>query len=227
MRVIRLVIVLVFGLTLPLVAEAQQAGRVSWLPPPWVFFALGGATLAILSAILSGYLASIQAKKIESLDADIMAVEREITFGKAADDAANSKLQFAEMMMVLLDSSEAPQEVLLRHRLAVSQRVVEAVLSTGGAATGEPLAREVLAQVEPLNKRFIAGAPDAFQQLIKYSDNLRRAWAERNNELVKKRDGLKIKKAIESRRLDQIRYAAIALQILGLIVVLLKDVVKP
>jgi hypothetical protein len=187
-----------------------------------VLVALGSA-LVIVSTVVTGYLLARIDRTREELEEAILAEEESRRFGVEYMQYSNIKSYHAQTLLALLQCTNPPDDITRRWFKELVSDILGSITDRSSAATGEAPSDELMEHWIDLAAKAEAADPSAFDEFSKTSAELLVGWVERNNELVKERDRLTFEKARLQRRSDRDRLIAIALQVMGLILVLVAD----
>jgi hypothetical protein len=186
-----------------------------------------GAAFVITSAALSGFYTSYLERVEARLQRRLRELEEKIAWSREYFASGSQKLSFADLKLVLLQSTRVPEEVHATQLNQLANDILRGIVDRNSAATGEHPAEHVMQAWLGIAKRAGAGDALAFSELSQISSGLIEKWAHRNNQLVKELDGYKAQIERTRRKVTQFRFAAVALQILGLTIVLMKDLPRP
>ena len=95
------------------------------------------------------------------------------------------------------------------------------------ASTGRYASEEVQNGWKAITETAAKGHQPSFDKFSDLQSEKTLAWVERNNDLVRQRDSAKQKADKASQKATDARYLGVALQILGTIIVLMKDLPRP
>jgi len=190
-----------------------------------IVFASIGTLLVISSAIISGFY-------ISNIERTISQVENEITDTSRMLDAAHEAITRShqhyspaeiKLLIIQFSGSHMDNSVVLHD---IGRGILQGILERCSAATGEGPSQEKFREWEAIAKRSGEGDRAAYSELSDISSSLLAQWAERHKGLALIRDQcLKKSESLKMKTVHS-RYISVTLQILGLIMVLLKDVVS-
>lgn len=189
---------------------------------PWVFAVLG-VGLVIASAVLSGFYTSHLEGAEARVQRKVRELEEKIAWCRDRLASGSQKLSSAELKLVLLRSTQPPTQVLSRQLKEISNDILRGIADRNSAATGDDPSDQQMQAWMTLAGRAGGGDASAFSDLSVISSGLLEAWAHHNDELVKRKDEHKGHGEHLRKRVSQVRFVAVAVQILGLTLVLMKD----
>jgi hypothetical protein len=185
-----------------------------------------GSAFVILSAFGTGYLlARIDRTRVE-LDEAILAKEESRQFGLHFFQHSSIEWQHAQTLLALLQCTNPPDNIAAGLAQEIAQCVAQSVSDRNSAATGRVPSEKQVKHWTDLGVRTEAGDAAALNEFIEIFGGLQVDWLKRHNELTEERDRLIIEKAKAQRRSERYRSTAVALQIMGLVLVLIADLVK-
>lgn len=182
-----------------------------------------GTILVIGSVLVTGPYISRKERKIDTLEAEVTAMDRLLSGRHEALQRSYSHFLPSEIKLLILQTS-GKSEIQKRHLLEVSRGILQGILERQVAATGEGPSQERFKEIEKIALRAGNGEAEAFNELSEISANLLAQWANKHKSTGLKRDAKKEEVAKIKHKIDFWRSFAIFLQILGLIAVLLKDI---
>lgn len=193
-----------------------------------VILAIVGSLLAVMSVIFGGFLISRKDKAKLQIDKEIIELDRERSTQRNLISSSEHKLNSASTLLYIIQLS---QPVLLGKK-TISVNVTPIVHNMLGAMTdryraskGKPPSIETMESWKVLAKKFADGDNASWEEMNRILSPIHE-WAANYNKIGEKIDELKFRKSQLERGADKIKYFSFAFQIIGLIIVLIKDLFK-
>jgi len=191
---------------------------------PKIFVSIG-SLLVIGSVVITGYYISKIERVISKLETEILDANKKLSFDLEAMQRSYQHFFQAEIKLLILKTSPPSpgnSHALQEGAKGILDRILHGILERYVAATGEGPNDEELKELQLVAKRAVNGDRSAFSKL---SDSLLLLqWKERRESTGTERDEKMREVEALKRKVDRCRYVSVTLQILGLIMVLLKDV---
>ena len=188
-----------------------------------IIFASIGTLLVIGSAVITGcYISNIEGV-ISKLETEILDANNELSFAHEAMQRSYQHFCPAEIKLLILQTSP-PDRNNSSALQEVAKGILQGILERYVAATGKGPNDETFRELELVAKRASNGDMSAFSKLSEISRSLLLQWGEHRVSTGTERDEKMRKLEPLKRKVDRCRYVSVTLQILGLIMVLLKDV---
>lgn len=189
-----------------------------------------GSFIAILSIFFGGFLISRKEKAKRQVGNEIIKHERELTTQLDLLSSAEIKVNFANILLYIvqftLPSFSNGNNIPVNWKPIV-HNLVSAITDRYRAAKGNPPTEEIVETWMSLaERRFKYGDNSAWEQMNKILNELIPEWQTNYDKIGQNIDELKINKSKIEKDIDWIRYVSFALQIVGLIIVLMKDLFK-
>jgi hypothetical protein len=190
--------------------------------PPWTF-AIAGAVLSIGATIITDIVLRRLSRQIDNADRNVNEAEDHIAFALQYEGYARAKFALAQTLLAIANSRTAGLSSKAELGEA-AQSIIGGIVDRSSAATGSPPSEDQKARLVALRDRAEAGDPSAFAELSEISADYLPKVVDFNNAQVGVRDAARRTRRLLDRKAERIRYLAVALQILGVIVILMKDI---
>lgn len=136
-------------------------------------------------------------------------------------------LPSAEFKLALLGCTQPSGEIRSMLFIAVAREYLQAISHHSLAATGSGASDQLRQEWQSVHDRAAGGDGVAFQQLKAMFNAFYERWVPRNNALANELKEHKAQAEHTRRKVTRARFIALALQILGLVIVLMKDLPRP
>jgi hypothetical protein len=190
-----------------------------------IILALLGTALVIGSVLVTGPFLSVLERRASELDSEILEDDAQLSGAHEAVQRSYQHYLPADIKLLILKTSDSmsehPQELM-----EVAKKFLQGILERYVAATGEGPSQDRFKEIEAIALRAGKGEANAWNELSEISASLMSDWAERHRQIVERRDERKRQVKQINRRTSFWRNVAVSLQVMGLIMVLLKDVAQ-
>ena len=189
-----------------------------------ILFSVTGTALVIGSAVITGFVISRIEKGISELEDDILDCTNKMSHGDESIQRSNNMINPADTKLLILQTSNTKKDCS-KAITQIFKDYIQGLVYMYSAANGEGPSQETFKEWESKAIESAKGDADKLNELQDLSNSLMLQWVKRHGEILNTRKekeiSVKSKKALTSKYRD----IAIVLQILGLIMVLCKDVV--
>jgi hypothetical protein len=206
------------------------------LPPSWVF-GVCGALVAVIAALLTNIIASRRDKQREDIESKLVTIESEIArvslVAQIQREMANAikVLEFLEVVfyqLIPISKALTPQELTHQEntramRDTIVFRAVERLANLYDAATGNRCAQEQADEWASMVRNMKDHDKTAQEKFIQVDEELTLGLVARSEKLIADRDRLKIDRLSLDLRAERMRYWGALFQIIGIVILLMKD----
>jgi hypothetical protein len=189
-----------------------------------IIFAVSGAVLVIFSAAITGIYSTVADSKIAKLEKNIFDADRKL---KASNDSIQKSYQHffpSEIKLLIIQMANSQADTPPYAVQAITKGIVQGILERSIAAYDEGPSQEKFAEYRALAQRANQFDNAAFDELSSISESLLEEWAVKYRERSEEKDQNEIQLNCLKRKVVRSRYLSVSLQILGLVLVLIKDV---
>lgn len=184
--------------------------------------AIVGTLVTVFSILLSELFAKRRNDDIDAINSKSLEISNKLDFSREMEKSAKAKFEFAQLLLAIVQSAP-PSETSHQQFGEVVHSAIGGIADRNSAVTlGHPSEAQVR-EWSRIRERAAAGDGTAFQELNRISQELLLKIPKTVNPLVEERQQLQLQRDRLSRDTSRIRYLALGFQILGLILVLLKD----
>ena len=188
-----------------------------------LIFSIIGTLLVIASVVTTGFLISKKEQNISLLEIEVKNANKIISGAHEAIQRSYQHFSSSEIRLLIIQASTnktnydpALQEIF--------KGFIQGLLERYSAANGEGPSNELFKKWELLAMQSKTGNVEAMSELSKISNSLLSEWADRHRKIVNERGNSEIEIEELKRKVAAYRNMSVTLQIIGLIMVLFKDV---
>ncbi len=185
--------------------------------------AIAGTLLVVASALVTGPFISHLEKQVTDLEGEISEGERLMLDAHDAIQRSYQHFFPADIKLLILQTSQQSADhpqALMNVARGLLQGIIERYLAANGVGPSD----ERFKEIEAVALRAGRSDSSAFDELNKISAGLMEEWVSRHGEIARKRNANKVALDSLKARITKWRNRSVSLQILGLVVVLFKDV---
>lgn len=184
-----------------------------------------GAACSIGSALLIGFRIAHHEKIIVELEKKIFDFETRLVRIKQLLDSSYQRFYAAQMQWLVLHATSPPADFFLQQKIEAVKNIIHGIMERTEAA-GFSSDEEKFHALEAVGVRAAHGDASAMQELSGISSDLLLAIVNHNNAIANEKIGCEMQRLTFKRKVSFCHRVAVALQILGLIIVLSKDVLS-
>lgn len=172
-----------------------------------------GSILIILSTFISSIWVFKLNRKIEKVTAIIENLSNNISSSKRYEELGRKERDIADLMMLIIQAAKNRKEISGNYEKKIADKYFQSAIHYYFASTGEEISKEKENEWGQLSLQ------QRINLIGKY--NLFDNWIEHLNNLVYERNNYRNKKANLENRRDMLLYSSGAINIIGLIIVLI------
>jgi hypothetical protein len=189
----------------------------------WVLATLG-AFVAVAAAIVGEVIADRLSSQADEADERVKAAEAGIESCQRHETMAREKFSHAQTLLAIVKSRQS-FDPFLPDLGEIANIILGGIVDRNSAATGSHPTEEHMAKWVSITNHAAAGDASAFAELSKISAELLSRQVDYNTTQVAARNVARRKRRSLERRAERTRYIAVTLELLGILVVLMKDTI--
>ncbi len=202
-----------------------------WWPAPWVFVALGTILIAA-STTYSGVVLRSVDERLASAEGQEARLEEQINAAFDFKDGSGRLRNTAMLLLQRVDTmTGAASDALDAYMLNTAQQMliqaIEQIENAAGRYAADAPFNDIYKELNGLRSRVSAGDRNAIARSLEVSDISTSIITRNINDLVTQRRELRIELRTLNSRKEFARTIALGLQILGVLLVMFKDVPDP
>jgi len=184
-----------------------------------------GTSVAVSSVFVTSLWGQAKDKRRQGIDAELSNLERNFRGRERSFTHSESRAQFAQLLLTILDSTHPPQQVMSVNMSVVLTNFLGSIADRYFAVTGDFPSEQQMVVWRGIGGRAEQRDPAAWKEFSDISLKLLMDYQKALVSLVGQRDRLRLEKSKLERAVERIRFTGAGTQILGIILVLLKDMV--
>lgn len=188
-----------------------------------IFFLVSGTSLVILSAFIAGILISKKESIISDIEDETSQLKKKLSGAHAAIQRSYQHFAPSDIKLLVIQASakQADFSPVIRE---IFKGYVHGNLERYTAAFGEGPSDKKFKEWEAIAIKAANGDTNSFEELSKISNSLISEWVSRHESIISEMRKKEQKVIALKSKVSNYRSLSVTLQILGLILVLLKDV---
>lgn len=195
------------------------------MPPIYlpILLTVTGSALAIFSAIISGFLSSDIEQAISDKEDEVALLHKRLTGAHEHIQRSYQTFNSSDVKLLIVQSSEK-KEVPAHVFQEIAKGIIKGIIERHMAAYDDGPSQEKFEEYEAIGIRASRLDQTAFEEFSSISDSLMQAWISNHQKIHGECQAREKELQELKRKLASTRSISVSLQVIGLILVLMKDV---